>query len=183
MADTVTLLTSIDTKVNHSLSFTPKRTMKFFQPNEYQSRITGVYEKVAAEVLRLLPSTRVEHIGSSAIPGAISKGDLDVFVGVDKVEFNRSIQALERNGYRIKSDTLRNESLCMLEIDEYEVPVALQVVENGSEFEMFLTFRDAVRRNEDLLREYNQLKLSCTDASETCYRERKRAFIENVLAS
>ena len=157
--------------------------MKFFHPNEYQPKVAGVYEKVAAEVLRLLPSARVEHIGSSAIPGAISKGDLDVFVGVDKVEFNRSIQALERIGYRVKSDTLRTESLCMLEIDKYELPVALQVVENGSEFEMFLTFRDAVRRSEELLREYNQLKLSCTDASETCYRERKRAFIENVLAS
>lgn len=145
--------------------------------------MAGVYEKVAVEVLRVLPSARVEHIGSSAIPGAVSKGDLDVFVGVDKVEFNRSIRELERNGFRVKSNTLRNESLCMLEIDEYELPVALQVVENGSEFEMFLTFRDAVRRNENLLRAYNQLKLSCTEASETCYRERKRAFIENVLAS
>lgn len=142
-----------------------------------------MYEKIASEVRRLLPDSRVEHIGASAIPQAISKGDLDVFVGVAKERIAYAISLFEQIGYRVKTNTLQNESLCMLEIDIHEYPVALQIVANGSEFEMFLTFRDALRDSEVLLKEYNQMKQLCEGMRESCYRSRKSVFIENVLAS
>lgn len=157
--------------------------MRFLQPNQYQSEISRLYEEIAGEVRQLLPNARVEHIGASSIPGAISKGDLDIFVGVPKARIEYAISILERNGYRTKSNTLRNESLCMLEIDSYQYLVALQVVANGSDFEMFLTFRDAVRESEALLKEYNQMKYLCEGISENCYRSRKSEFIEKVLSS
>ena len=142
-----------------------------------------MYEKIAEEVRQLLPNARVEHIGASSIPGAVSKGDLDVFVGVDAERVEKAVKELEKNGYRVKSNTLRNESLCMLEIDSFEYPVALQVVANGSQFEMFLKFRDALRDSEVLLKEYNQMKELCEGMSENYYKSHKSEFIENVLAS
>ncbi|MCY4129247.1 MAG: GrpB family protein [Gammaproteobacteria bacterium] len=157
--------------------------MRFLDPHQYQAEIGRLFEVVAKEVSRLLPNANIEHIGASAIPGAVSKGDLDVFVGVDEHELEKAVHCLERNGYRVKTDTLKNESLCMLESSSYEYPVALQVVANGSEFEMFLTFRDALRANDNLLKEYNQMKHLCEGMSETRYRNRKSAFIEKVLAS
>ena len=158
-------------------------SLRFLDPHQYQPEVTQLFEVIANEVCRLLPRARVEHIGASAIPGAISKGDLDVFVGVDEKELERTVDCLERNGYRVKPDTLRNESLCMLETCSYEVPVALQVVASGSEYEMFLTFRDAVKRSECLLEEYNQMKHLCEGMSEESYRIRKSEFIEYVLES
>ena len=71
----------------------------------------------------------------------------------------------------------------MLETYRYPTPVVLQVVENGSRFEMFLTFRDALRRDAALLRRYNDLKRACERFGEDCYRAGKAAFIEGVLAS
>lgn len=141
--------------------------MRFLDPHQYQPEVTQLFEVIANEVCRLLPKARVEHIGASAIPGAISKGDLDVFVGVDEEELERTVECLERNGYRVKRDTLRNESLCMLETSSYEVPVAMQVVANGSQYEMFLTFRDAVKRSKSLLEEYNQMKHLCEGMNES----------------
>lgn len=38
---------------------------------------------VKSEALSVLPFARVEHIGSSAVPVSIEKGDLDIFVGVE----------------------------------------------------------------------------------------------------
>ena len=157
--------------------------MRFLEPLQYQAEIRRLFEMVEKEVSRLLPNANIEHIGASAIPGAVSKGDLDVFVGVDEHELERAVHCLARNGYRVKTNTLRNESLCMLESSSYEYPVALQVVANGSEFEMFLTFRDALRQNDKLLKEYNQMKHLCEGMSENCYRNRKSAFIEKVLVS
>ena len=157
--------------------------MKFLTPNQYQLEVSRLYEEVREKVHQLLPNARLEHIGASAVPGAISKGDLDVFVGVDRKEVEIAIARLEHNGYRVKADTFRSESLCMLEIDAYEYPVALQVVANGSEFEMFLTFRDALRNSKVLLQEYNQMKHLSKGMSENAYRAKKSAFIENVLKS
>ncbi|MXY54781.1 MAG: GrpB family protein [Gammaproteobacteria bacterium] len=157
--------------------------MKFLLPDEYQPAATHLFERVAEEVRRHVPESRIEHVGASAVPGAISKGDLDVFVGVPRERFEQTIGALGHLGYSVKADTLRTESLCMLETHRYPTAVALQVVENGSRFEMFLTFRDALRRDAALLCQYNDLKRACEGLGEDCYRTRKAAFIKGVLAS
>lgn len=157
--------------------------MKFLLPGDYQPAATHLFERVAEVVRRHVPESRIEHVGASAVPGAISKDDLDVFVGVPQERFAQTIGALERLGYSVKAGTLRTESLCMLETDWYPTPVALQVVENGSRFEMFLTFRDALRRDAALLCQYNDMKRACEGLGEDCYRARKAAFIEGVLAS
>ena len=83
----------------------------------------------------------VRGLGASSIPGAISKGDLDVFVGVARCRFDKSILLLGEIGFSEKQDTLRTPSLCMLESREYSYDVAVQLVENGSHFEMFFIWR------------------------------------------
>lgn len=157
--------------------------LKFLEAHQYQGEISRLYEEIAKEVGQLLPNARVEHIGASSIPGAVSKGDLDVFVGVARDTLEQAVTLLERNGYREKSNTLRNESLCMLESKAYEYPVALQVVVNESQFETFLKFRDALRDREALLKEYNQMNKLCEGMSENDYRSRKSEFLEKVLGS
>ena len=59
--------------------------------------------------------------------------------------------------------------------------IAIQVVANGSEFEDFLTFRDQLRNNITLVRQYNDLKQACRGLKHTEYREKKYLFIERVL--
>ena len=72
--------------------------------------------EVANEIRQRLPAARVEHIGASSIPGAISKGDLDVFVGIARCQFStKHLAAARKSGFREKQDTLRTPSLCMLE--------------------------------------------------------------------
>ena len=157
--------------------------LRFLEPHQYQSGVAQLYEEITSDVGRLLPSARIEHIGASSIPGAVSKGDLDVFVGVEPEDLSKAVQLLVHNGYVVKPDTLRDESLCMLENSAHEYPVALQIVANGSEYEMFLTFRDRVRQSKSLLKEYNQMKYLCEGMSENTYREHKSAFIDKVLKS
>ncbi len=60
--------------------------------------------------------------------------------------------------------------------------VAFQVVANGSEFEFFILFRDQLRSNDSLVRQYNELKMSCKGYSQEKYRRKKSAFIEQILA-
>lgn len=155
--------------------------MKFYDSDTYQTRCQERFEHYQRAILTLNPNANVEHIGASSIPGAVSKGDLDIFVGVDAADFDSTIQKLKSLNVREKQNTLRTEALCMLE--SLQEDIALQVVVKGSEFEFFLSFRDQLRTHPKLVQEYNELKWGCTGLSQDEYRSRKSAFIERVLSS
>lgn len=154
--------------------------MKFFNPEKYQASNEKLFLRYQSKIKEVLPDVRVEHIGASAIPTAISKGDLDIFVGVEAFELERVVQLLVTLGFQEKFDTLRTPELCMLESSSTE-DVAIQVVANGSEFECFLVFRNKLRSDMSLVQQYNELKLSCEGLSQDAYRLKKSAFIEQVL--
>lgn len=153
--------------------------MRFLAPGEYQIRLEQMYQQLKELLMTLLPHAEVEHIGSSAIKGAHSKGDLDVLVRVTKEQFKHSLELIASLGFSIKSGTLRTEALCML---EGSGETAIQLIEKGSKFEMFIQFRDKMNAQPDLVERYNQLKLSCAGLSAEEYRARKAAFIESVLS-
>lgn len=157
------------------------KAVHFLLPPQYQPRLKRLFHQVAHEIRQRLPDARVEHIGASSIPGAISKGDLDVFVGIARCQFRQSIVLLREVGFSEKRDTLRTPSLCMLESQRYSCGVAVQLVENGSRFEMFLEFRDALRRDPRLVVDYNNMKRRCEGLDEDCYRAIKGTFIEGIL--
>jgi len=77
--------------------------MKFLEPQSYQPLAQELFEQLSLKIERALPGSRIEHIGSSSIQGAISKGDLDIFVGVESVELQGAITVIESLGFRVKS--------------------------------------------------------------------------------
>ncbi len=62
--------------------------MKLKKYEEYSSHVEFLFTKLSQELKLILPNARIEHVGSSSIAGSISKGDLDVFVGVDQVNLS-----------------------------------------------------------------------------------------------
>jgi GrpB-like predicted nucleotidyltransferase (UPF0157 family) len=157
--------------------------MKLLNPSEYQPLARAVFESVSDELARLLPAARIEHVGASSIPGVLSKGDLDICVVVAACDHPGTVKALEASGYVVKVDTLRTPELCMLLSPRKDVDVALQVVAEGSQFESFMRFRDALRADPRLVGRYNHLKRNFADSEAGRYRDEKARFIEAVLRS
>lgn len=60
--------------------------MKFYRAEQYQASYEDLFLRYEREVKILIPNARVEHVGASSIPLAISKGDLDIFIGVESDE-------------------------------------------------------------------------------------------------
>jgi GrpB-like predicted nucleotidyltransferase (UPF0157 family) len=154
--------------------------MKFFEPSQYQSECEKLFTLYQAKIAAALPTAKVEHIGASSILGAISKGDLDIYVEVSPTEMDKAIKILFSIGFVEKSNTLRTPALCMLETQSAD-DVAVQLVAQGSEFEFFLHFRDALNTNAALVRQYNLLKKGFEGQSEDSYRTAKTQFIERAL--
>lgn len=155
--------------------------MKLRKYEEYSSHVEVLFLKLSQELRLVLPEARIEHIGSSSIPGSISKGDLDVFVGVDQVNFNDALEKIKRIGFVEKEGTFRSNELCMLVTTKYDYDVAVQLVSNGSEFEDFLRFRNILLSSTDLVKQYNEVKLFAENLDENEYRKNKSDFIVQVL--
>jgi GrpB-like predicted nucleotidyltransferase (UPF0157 family) len=155
--------------------------MNFLAPGVYQPIAWLAYHQIREQILTVLPSARIEHIGSSSMEGTVSKGDLDVFVGVAQSSFEHAIGVLQSLQFKIKENTLRTDALCAFESYEYPLDVGIQLVATGSEFECFLVFRDLINGNEDLRDRYNQLKVDATGLDPQEYRTIKSKFIESLL--
>lgn len=156
--------------------------MKFLRPEEYLPRVESKFAMVTNRLLQAIPNLEIEHIGSSAIKGAISKGDLDILLRASKEEFANILAEIQKIGFFIKENTLRTDQLCMLETKDYKIDVAIQLIEKGSKFEMFTKFRDALNSDPQLVEQYNQLKTESSGKSPEQYRQMKSEFIETVLA-
>ncbi len=154
--------------------------MKFYKSADYQPNATQLYNMLYKELSKNLPWADIEHIGASSVPDAISKGDLDVLVRVSANNFKKTITVLEGSGFQIKQDTHRDHQLCMFESAKFK-DAAIQLIEEGSQYEFFITFRDRLIAHKKLLKSYNNLKMECEGMSEDEYRKRKSEFINRVL--
>lgn len=157
--------------------------MKLHSAEAYQPELAKRYESVAENLNLIAPFAKVEHIGSSSVPGAISKADLDICMIVGVAQLEEVVQTLKRHGYTEKSDTLRTEELCMLVCNLPDNDHAVQVVASGSQFEeFFISFRNLLQAKPELVAQYNQVKRESVGLGSAQYREAKSRFISAVLA-
>ncbi len=154
--------------------------MIFLEPEQYQQRCTQLFNSYQKEISTLLPFAKIEHIGSSAIPNAISNGDIDIYVEVKSDQFEFAIEQLKTLNFIEKQNTLRTHELCMLE-SLNDDDVAFQIVVSGSIFTFFLAFKNKLIESPTLVNEYNQLKLQCSHLDPDQYRTIKSDFINRVL--
>jgi GrpB-like predicted nucleotidyltransferase (UPF0157 family) len=155
--------------------------MQFFNQEDYLPLIESTYLKLEKKLHDNLIDVEIEHIGSSAIKDAISKGDLDILVRSSKENFNINLNTIIGLDFNIKTNTLRTDSLCMLETQKYPIDVAIQLIESGSEFEDFVKFRNLLNGDPRLVIKYNELKNNSTDLSPDEYRSIKSKFIQLIL--
>jgi len=155
--------------------------MQLFTADAYQAPLAARFEALALALREWVPEGRLEHIGSSAVPGAVSKGDLDVCLIVAAAAHADTVARLLAQGYTEQRDTLRTPELCMLNAPQQAPEHAVQVVAAGSKFENFLRFRDALRADPALVEQYNLVKRRSVGLGEHGYREAKSRFIVSVL--
>ena len=133
-------------------------------------------------VLELVPGAEVEHVGATAVPGALTKGDVDLLVRVSEPEFPAAVEALSRR-YAIHQPHNWTPTLAsFIDPQAGELPVGIQLVVTGSEADRFFgPFRDALINSHTLLADYNELKLRLDGLEYERYTEQKGQFIERVL--
>lgn len=154
-------------------------TIALINEADIRNAARAVVNKVTAEVLEILPHAQVEEIGSTAIAGSLTKGDIDLLVLVDEDKFGNSETLLTAQFAINEMDLLayfQSYTLCR---DGFDVGLQLTIA-NEANFK-FVAFRNCLRSNPELVEQYNQIKLNAQHCTMDDYRLAKHQFIEAVL--
>ncbi len=133
-------------------------------------------------IVRALGNARVEHVGSTAIPGLAAKPIVDIDLSVPDVEDERAyLDALLAAGYRLR---VREPGHRMVRTPELDVHV--HVCSAGSEWERrHVLFRDWLRHDAADREAYVRLKreLARRDwADMNEYADAKSALVTEIMA-
>jgi GrpB-like predicted nucleotidyltransferase (UPF0157 family) len=157
------------------------------------------FEQINEVLLEAMRSNNVivEHVGSTSVPNLAAKPIIDIDVIYKKpADFNSILKALETTGYYHVGDQgiigrevfKRNGSIIhpVLDSISHHLYVCL---EGNEELKKHLKFRDQLRTNDDVRREYEILKLDIAKKANQDKKEYARLkevmardFIEGVLA-
>ncbi|WP_010304562.1 GrpB family protein [Kurthia senegalensis] len=143
------------------------------------------FERQKALLKKHCPSfIEIEHIGSTSIGTIYAKPIIDIGTAIEKgtTLSPADYDALQKIGYVFHPHaSTRDRSFFKKEYDHQVVH--LHVMELGeSEWQSKLLFRDKLRNNERLAKQYEQLKMKLAkEHDRPAYTEAKGPFIEQCL--
>jgi GrpB-like predicted nucleotidyltransferase (UPF0157 family) len=148
-----------------------------------RSAAETLFRAIASELAALLPaSAEVLHIGATAVPGCLTKGDLDIVIRVDRVDFPAAHALL--SGRLSRNDgSVRTDAFAAFEDAHCSPHLGVQLTAKGGALDIFHHFVEALRADPALVRRYNALKQRFRDRPMADYRAAKDAFVGEVLAA
>ena len=157
----------------------------------YDPRWPELFERERAVLSAVLPAgARIEHVGSTAVPGLAAKPIIDIMVGVsDLAEVETRIHAIESLGYTYvpKYEAELPERRYFRRPSAHPRTHHLHCVREGGDFwARHLAFRDRLRADAALAERYGSLKRDLADrfrADRRGYAEAKGPFIRDVLGA
>ena len=144
--------------------------------------VQSIYQRLFARIRLLLPDAEVHHIGATAVPGALTKGDIDILLRILPSDFPAVVDTLKQH-FQIKQPANWTPEFASFGDDTtYALPVGIQVVVKDSSVDFLLFLRDYFIENSAALAEYNRLKTAhCKDGQEA-YWNAKNEFLSRILA-
>ncbi|HSL98489.1 MAG TPA: ATP-grasp domain-containing protein [Candidatus Deferrimicrobiaceae bacterium] len=135
--------------------------------HEWDPRTVEVARRVDELVRARRPDLRVEHIGSTAVPGLPGKGIVDLSIETDPDDIPRVVELLYELGFGPQPGPdpwppTRPMPVGSMVHDGTPFRVHLHVQPTGGDFPRDIAFRDALRNDPELRAEYAALKRGIT---------------------
>ena len=149
-------------------------------PKKFETHAKIIADAIGGSALR------IEHVGSTSVPGLAAKPIIDILVVVaDSADESAYLPQLEAAGYVLRVREPDWNEHRMFRTPERDVHVHLYTV-GCTEIERTLAFRDRLRRNTDDRRRYEQTKRELAarewpDMNE--YADAKTEVIESIIAA
>jgi GrpB-like predicted nucleotidyltransferase (UPF0157 family) len=145
------------------------------------------FARARAELLTILPAPlRIEHIGSTAVPGLRAKPVIDIIVLLaDMAPAHEALPQLERIGYEFRPEVSNPARLFLRRIGADGVRTHhLHIHTDHGDVERHLLFRDRLRADDAMRQDYEALKrdLALRHAGDReAYAKGKDDFVDAVV--
>lgn len=150
--------------------------------DDAHARAASAYSEVARILTARLPSSvEIRHVGATAVPGCLTKGDLDVVVRVPPEAFAEADGVLASLFARNEGSD-RTETFSAFTDEAAAPPLGVQLTVMGGPYDDFHAFVEALRASPSLLHAYNALKREQDGVDMDAYRLVKHEFVERVLS-
>jgi GrpB-like predicted nucleotidyltransferase (UPF0157 family) len=153
----------------------------FFQPElKFRAAIEERFETIRRRLRAMIPTAEIEHVGSTAVPGSLTKGDLDVQLRVTAAEYPAAKDRLCRF-YDINRGGFAADDAISFDDHTSEPHTGIHLTVIGGSADFQWRFRDALISSETLRSDYDDLKRRFQGKSMAKYREAKDRFVKRVL--
>jgi len=153
-----------------------------FKPGScFKDLVDKTFQKQRQRLLTQLPLAEVHHIGSTAIPDSITKGDLDVNVRVTQQEFAKAVELLKAM-YEISQPNNWTANFASFKDNRVGMDFGVQLTAIGSPEDRFLVQRDILLSHPELVERLNMLKMTYEGKSMDEYRKAKADFFAKIDA-
>ncbi len=143
----------------------------------------SLFDRIVPLLRRVLPpAADIRHVGSTAIPGCLTKGDLDIVVRVHATDFRVADAALTAQFAR-NTGSMQTSTFSSFEDDTTSPHLGIQLTAIHGANDFFHLFVERLRNDPNLLSHYNALKTRFDGRPMIEYRAAKDAFIAEVLRS
>jgi GrpB-like predicted nucleotidyltransferase (UPF0157 family) len=163
--------------------------MDKYRFREYDSRYRSLFAAEKKSLQNILgASARIQHVGSTSVPGLGGKGILDIAVGVPVGRVTAIKQKLVEFGYEFRETASTPQRLFFRR--DYPDGRRLRRVHvhlteyKGRDWDEMTSFREHLWNNPEAVEEYVKIKKKAVAKARgkgDVYRKEKEQFIESVL--
>lgn len=158
--------------------------MKLEQVNFYKqvginSDVEDTFNTQKERIKKNIPDADIEHVGSSAIPNSLTKGDLDIQVRVSSHSFLHAVERLSKL-YDLNEGSIKTNKFRAFKDDTISPPLGIQLTVFDSEFDFFWKLRDLLLQNSKYRNKYDDLKKKFEGKEMEKYREAKNDFFNRM---
>lgn len=136
----------------------------------WDPRVVDVANEVIAIIVARRPDLRVEHIGSTAVPGLPGKGVVDLATETEADSIPGIVDAMYEVGFGPQPGPDPWPPSRPMLVGSYalggrEYRIHFHVQPSGGDYALDLAFRDALRADPELAAEYARVKAEIADAA------------------
>jgi 2'-5' RNA ligase len=142
--------------------------------------VVRVLEDLERELGALVPGVTVEHVGATALPDGLTKGDVDVSLRVTGNEFDAVVAALSAH-FEVAQPHNWTATFASFATDRWQLPVGVQVSVFGSADDFLVVLRDRMRADRELRRRYDRVKRDAAPKGRDAYWRAKEEFLRDLL--
>ena len=157
-----------------------EETVTFVPEPQVRARITRSFEHLRSVLRPLVEGSEIHHVGSTAVPGSLTKGDLDIQIRVT-AELFETVRSRLRALYPVNEGGFRGADAISFECRDGDVPVGIHLTVIDGSSDLQHRFRDRMLASTSLQQEYDELKRRFEGGSMRAYRDAKEEFVLRVM--